>query len=102
MGLTAQAIYEFNFSFSYASSDVDSIWDTDKVSVLEFDPGALVAVVQKDVEAGVRKASGDLLTRSYERGVSCVGDRDDYLEGSDGRMQGIGGAVVRSGRGFDS
>jgi len=45
LGLTAQAIYEFNFSFSYASSDVDSIWDTDKVSVLEFDPGTLIAIV---------------------------------------------------------
>ncbi len=53
-----QAVEKFDFAFSYSSSDVDSIGDADEVRVLEFYAGALVAVVEEDVEAsGVRSAA---------------------------------------------
>jgi len=40
-----EAVDEFYLTFNYSAADVDSVRDTDEVSVLEFYAGALVTVV---------------------------------------------------------
>ncbi len=61
-----QAIDEFNFAFSYSASNVDAIGDADEVGVFEFDSGALVAVVEKDVETGGGEVGGDFFSGGEE------------------------------------
>ncbi len=47
-----EAIEEFYLAFGYSAADVDAIGDAGEVCVFELDAGALVAVVEEDVEAG--------------------------------------------------
>src|SRR5208282_3638780 len=49
---TSRTQNDFHSTFGNLLSDCDSKGDTDQVRVLEFDPGAFVAVVENHVEAG--------------------------------------------------
>ena len=69
-------------------ADVDAIGDADEVCVFEFDAGALVAVVEEDVEAGGGEVGGDFFSGGEEGARPDVGDGDDDLEGCDGRVRG--------------
>src|SRR5580765_2189566 len=83
----SESVDELNLSFSNAASNVDAIGDADEVCVLEFDASTLVAVVEEDVELVYGQVCGDLLPGGKQRGVADIGDGDDNLERSDGRMQ---------------
>ena len=48
------------------------IGDAGEVGVLEFDAGALVAVVEQDVEAGVLEVGGDLFAGGEQSSASAV------------------------------
>ena len=85
-----EAIYEFNLTFSNSSSYIDSIGDTRKVGVLEFDASALIPIIQEDVEASGREVGGYLFSGAQEGCITDVGDGDDDLVGRNGGMECVG------------
>ncbi len=84
MGFAGEAVDDFDFIFGDTSSDVDTKGYTGEVGVLEFNAGALVAVVEENVEAGGGEAGGDLFAGFEKRRFADVGDGNDDLEGRDG------------------
>jgi hypothetical protein len=89
VGLVGEAVEEFDFAFGEFFADGDAKGDADQVGVFEFDAGALVAVIEEDVESGGFEDEGDLLSGGEEFGLADVGDGDDDLEGGYGRGQRI-------------
>jgi hypothetical protein len=51
-GWVGEAVEEFDFAFGELLADGDAEGDADEVGVFEFDAGALVAVIEEDVESG--------------------------------------------------
>src|ERR1700731_2551245 len=90
LGGAAETIDELDFAFAEFLTNIDAKRDAGEVSVLEFHSGALVPVVEEDVEAGLFEVGGDLLAGGGELGVGGVGDGDDDLEGSDGGRHDVG------------
>ena len=88
--LVCEAVDELKFLFDYAAADVDSIGDAGEIGVFEFDAGALVAVVEENVEACGGEVCGDVFSGFEEGGVTDVGDGDDDLEGGDGGRERVG------------
>ena len=60
---------------------IDAIRDADKIGIFEFDAGALVAVIEQDVDAGGFELGGELLA-GLRGGVGNVGDGDDDVKGA--------------------
>ena len=81
--LAGGAGYQFHLAVGGLLTYIDAIWNADKVRILEFDAGALVSVIQEDVDAGGVEFGGELLAGGLESGVGNVGDGDDDIEGSD-------------------
>ena len=77
---------ELHQAFGGFLADVDAIGDADQVGVLELDAGALIAVVEQDVETGGFEFGGDLFAGAEQGRVGNVGDGDDDIEGRDGRV----------------
>ncbi len=94
-GFVAEAVGELDEALGETLADGDSERDADDVGVFEFDAGALVTVVQEDVEAGSFKCEGDLLATKAEGVFADVGDGDDGGEGGDGGWKGVGGVGGR-------
>ena len=51
MSFVGEAVQELDFVFGNASTYVDAEGDAGEVCIFEFDSGALIAVVEEDVEA---------------------------------------------------
>ena len=98
----AQPVDHFDLSFGKFLADVDPERDAGQVGVLEFDAGALVAVVEQGIKAGAVEVGGECFTCCEKVGFADVGDGDDDVEGGDGRRERVGLARVFCGGGFDS
>lgn len=56
MGFSGASPLDFCDAFCEAfASDGDSQWDSDEVGILEFEAGALVAVIHQDIDSGFGK-----------------------------------------------
>ncbi len=88
-GGAVETVCDFENVLGEFFADVDAEGDADQVGVFEFNAGALVAVVEQDVNAGARESFGKVKARGVERDLAGVGDRDNDLEGGDGSGEGV-------------
>ena len=88
-GGSGEAVDEFDLAFGEFLADVDTVGDADEFSVLELDAGALVAVVEQDVDACGFEIGGDLFAGGEQRLLADVGDGDDDLIRRDGGRQSV-------------
>ena len=56
-------------AFGELLADVDTVGDADEFGVFELDAGALVAVVEQDVDAGGVEGSGDVFAGREQVGL---------------------------------
>ena len=68
-GGVGEAVDEFDVAFGELLADVDAVGDADQFGVFELDAGALVAVVEEDVDAGGVEGCGDLFAGGEEVGL---------------------------------
>ena len=54
-GLISEAVEELDLALGELLADCDAVRDADEVCVFELDAGALVAVVEEDVDSGCFK-----------------------------------------------
>ena len=64
-----EAVEEFDVAFGQFFAYGDAVGDADEIGVFELDAGALVAVVEEDVEAGGGEVGGDLFGGFYQGGL---------------------------------
>ncbi|MEY3460183.1 MAG: hypothetical protein RL215_3340 [Planctomycetota bacterium] len=78
--------FDFCDAFGEAfSADGYAEWNSDEVSILEFEAGALIAVVHEDVDAGILELSVDLVGDLHDL---WVGDIEwDELDGIGGCLE---------------
>ena len=81
------ARHQFHLALGRLLADVDAIWDADQVGILEFHPGAFVAVIENHVKARSLKLRRHAFSCRDERSIGCVRDRHHHLKRRDRRRQ---------------
>src|SRR5215469_15722376 len=79
--------YEFHLAGGSLFTYIDAKRNANQVGILEFDSGALVSVIQKNIDASSVKLAGQRLADGLQAGVGDVGDGDDNRKRGNRRRQ---------------